>query len=482
MAVTIILVFNAFVFAYFLTLNSIYFLVFVVSLRDVLRFVRRTFLSDYDQMRGSPLTWPISILVPAFDEEKTIVQTVHSLLGVNYPEYEIIVINDGSNDRTLEHLREAFDLRPYDRVFKRSLPTERIRGVYGSLRYPQLLVVDKEKGGKPDALNAGINLSRYPLFCSIDADSLIEEDALLRVVKPFLERPDITVAGGGIVRIVNGCRVRDGRIVDIRLPRRPIAVLQVVEYLRAFLSGRVGWSALHSLLIISGAFGVYRKDVVLDVGGYTDETDTEDLELVVRMHQHLRREGRPYRMVFVPDPVCWTECPSTWRVLNRQRNRWHRGLIQTLWRHKKLMFNPRHGVIGTFALPYFLIFETFGPFIEIVGYVAVLVSWLLGILNTQFFFLFLVLALFYGMFLSVAAVLLEEIAFRRYPRWQDLVRLLIFGIAENLGYRQMMALVKMKAFVDLIPRHRRRRWGRMDREGFDESPPSDEDRSAAGRA
>lgn len=478
-AVVFITWFNTFVLGYFLALNSIYLLLFLVSLREVLRFVRRTFFSDYQQMRESEMTWPISVLVPAFNEEKTILQTVRSLMLVNYREFEVVVINDGSQDATLQKLIEAYELRPYDRVFRRSLETGRVRRVYGSLKHPNLVVVDKEKGGKPDALNAGINVARYPLFCSIDADSIIEEDALLRVVKPFMERPDITVAGGGIVRIVNGCRVRDGRVVDIGLPERPLAVLQVVEYLRAFLSGRVGWSSLRSLLIISGAFGIYRKDLVIEVGGYTDETDTEDLELVVRLHEHLRRIKRPYRMVFVPDPVCWTECPANLKILNRQRNRWHRGLIQTLWRHRRMMFNPRHRVIGLFALPYFLLFETLGPFVEVLGYVAVLLSWLLGILNDQYFILFLVLAIFYGILLSVSAVLLEEIAFRRYPRGRDLLALLFYGVLENLGYRQLMALVKVKAFFDLLPRHRRRRWGKMDREGFEEDDP-DASRSSAG--
>lgn len=471
--------FNTFVLGYFLALNSIYLLLFLVSLREVLRFVRRTFFADYAQMRDSDMTWPISVLVPAFNEEKTILQTVRSLLLVNYGEFEIIVINDGSDDGTLARLIAEYELRPYDRVFKRSLPTGQVRNVYGSLKHPNLVIVDKEKGGKPDALNAGINVSRYPLFCSIDADSLIEEDALLRVVKPFMERPDITVAGGGIVRIVNGCRVRDGRVVDIGLPERSLPILQVVEYLRAFLSGRVGWSALRSLLIISGAFGIYRKDLVIEVGGYTNETDTEDLELVVRLHEHLRRKKQPHRMVFVPDPVCWTECPTTLRVLNRQRNRWHRGLIQTLWRHRRLMFNPRYGVIGMFALPYFLLFETLGPFVEILGYLAVILSWILGILNEEYFVLFLVLAIFYGILLSVAAVLLEEIAFRRYPRWRDLATLLVFGVLENFGYRQLMALVKVKAFFDLLPHHRRRRWGKMPREGFDDGTAASDAKGTA---
>jgi len=459
-----ILAFNDFVLVYFLVLNSLYLGLFLVSLVEVLRFVRRTFFSDYRQIMQSEMTWPISVLVAAHNEEKTIVETVRSLMMANYGEFEIIVVNDGSTDATLRRLTEAFELRRMDRVYRRSIPTEPVRAVFGSLAHVNLTVVDKEKGGKADALNAGINLSRYPLFCSIDGDSIIEDNALLRVVKPFMERPDETVAAGGIVRIVNGCEIRDGRVVRIELPDRPLPILQVVEYLRAFLTGRVGWSVMRSLLIISGAFGLYRKAEVVEIGGYSRDTDTEDLELVVRLHEHLRRKKRKYRIVFVPDPVCWTEAPETLRVLNRQRNRWHRGLVRTLWSHKRMLFNPRYGGVGLFAFPYFFFFEMLGPFVEILGYFAVLLSYLLGILNFEFFLLFLGVSVLYGVFLSIAAILLEELSFRRYPGWLDLTKLVVFGILENFGYRQINALFKVKAFWDVV--RRRRAWGRMDRSGF----------------
>jgi len=459
-----VVAFNVFVLIYFLILNSIYLGLFVISLVEVVRFVRRTFFSDYRQIMQSEMTWPISVLVAAHNEEKTIVETVRSLMMVNYGEFEIIVINDGSTDGTLKCLVDAFELRRMDRVYRRSIPTEPVRGVFGSLAHANLTVVDKDKGGKSDALNAGINLSRYPLFCSIDADSIIEDNALLRVVKPFMERPAETVAAGGIVRIVNGCEVRDGRVVRIELPDKPLPIFQVVEYLRAFLTGRVGWSALQSLLIISGAFGIYRKDVVVEIGGYSRYTDTEDLELVVRLHEHMRRKKRKYRIVFVPDPVCWTEAPETVAVLNRQRNRWHRGLVRTLWTHRRMMFNPRYGAVGLVAFPYFFLFEMLGPFVEILGYVVVVLSYLLGILNLEFFLLFLGVSVLYGVFLSIAAILLEEISFRRYPGWLDLTKLVVFGILENFGYRQLNALFKVKAFWDVV--RRRRAWGRMDRSGF----------------
>jgi len=464
LAVTLITWFNVFVLVYFLALNSTYLLLFLLSLGAVFFFVRRTFFSDYRQIMQSEMTWPISILVAAHNEERNIVETVRSLLMVNYGEFEIIVINDGSSDRTLERLVRAFDLTLVDRVYKRSIPTRQVRGIYSSLVQPRITVVDKLRGGKADALNAGINVCRYPLFCSIDADSVIEDNALLRVVKPFMEYPRETVAAGGIVRIVNGCEVREGRVTRIELPDQALPILQVVEYLRAFLTGRVGWSVLQCLLIISGAFGVYKKKEVIEVGGYSLDSDTEDLDLVVRLHRHLRREKRKYRVVFVPDPVCWTEAPSKLRVLRRQRNRWHRGLVQTMWDNRGVLFNPRYGTLGLLAFPHAFLFEMLGPFVEILGYVVVIASFLLGILNLEFFLLFFAVAVLYGIFLSVAAVLLEEISFRRYPGWIDLSKLIVFGILENFGYRQMLSLFKIKAFWDVI--RRRRGWGRMERTGF----------------
>jgi cellulose synthase/poly-beta-1,6-N-acetylglucosamine synthase-like glycosyltransferase len=456
--------FNVFVAFYFVALNSTYLLLFGVSLVEVWRFVRRTFFSDYRQMMQSDMTWPVTVIVPAHNEEKTIVETVRSLLMVNYGEFEIVVVNDGSTDGTLAKLSAAFDLRRMDRVYKRQIPTKPVHAIYGSLAHANLSVLDKEKGGKPDALNAGINLARYPLFCSIDADSIIEDNALLRVVKPFMERPRETVAVGGIVRIVNGCEVKDGRVVRVELPDEPLPILQVVEYLRAFLSGRVGWSVLRSLMIISGAFGVYKKQEVVEVGGYSGDTDTEDLELVVRLHKHMRRKKRPYRVVFVPDPVCWTEAPRTLSVLARQRNRWHRGLMQTFWLHRDMIFNPRYGSVGLLGLPYFLIFELLGPLVEVLGYLSLLAALALGILDVEFFALFLAVAILYGMTLSVAAVLLEEISFRRYPAWTDLVKLFTFALLENLGYRQLLSVFKMRAFGDALRRYRV--WGRMERSGF----------------
>ncbi|HKQ97153.1 MAG TPA: glycosyltransferase family 2 protein, partial [Candidatus Polarisedimenticolia bacterium] len=239
-----VLIFNDWVLFYFGVLNAFYIILFLISLYEVVRFVKRTFFSDYEQILKSEMTWPISILVPAHNESRTIVETVRSLLSVNYGQFEVIVINDGSTDDTLQKVVRTFDLKRTDRVYRRTLETSEVRGLYSSLEIPNLVVIDKVRAGKADALNAGINVSRFPLYCSVDADSIIEDNALLRVVKPFMEHPREMVAVGGIVRIANGCEIREGRVVRVELPDRPLAIFQVIEYLRAFLTGRVGWSVL----------------------------------------------------------------------------------------------------------------------------------------------------------------------------------------------------------------------------------------------
>ena len=354
-----------------------------------------------------------------------------------------------------------------DRPYKRAIPTADVRAVYGSLAHPNLTVVDKEKGGKADALNVGINLARYPLFCSIDADSVIEDNALLRVVKPFMEKPIETIAAGGIVRIVNGCEVKDGRVTRIALSDRALPILQVVEYLRAFLTGRVGWSNLQSLLIISGAFGIYKKQEVIEIGGYTHDTDTEDLELVVRLHEHMRRAKRKYRVVFVPDPVCWTESPETLTDARPPAESLApRSPADPLAPQADAVQSPirqrRH-----VRVPVLRDLRAAGTVHRDAGLPGRGRSrFLLGILDVQFFLMFLAVAVLYGMFLSIAAVLLEEISFRRYPGWVDLTKLLAYSVIENFGYRQLLAAMKVKAFWDAI--RRRRAWGEMPRRGFQE--------------
>ncbi|HST91896.1 MAG TPA: glycosyltransferase, partial [Brevundimonas sp.] len=374
---------------------------------------------------------PIALLAPAFNEAMTIAQSVRSLLSLQYPNFEVIVINDGSKDETLKVLIEAFDLRPIERHYDLGITHQPIRALYGAAHQPRLIVVDKENGGKADALNAGINVSRAPIFCSMDADSLLEPDALLRAVQPFVEDPERTVAVGGTVRIANGCVIADGRVVEVRAPRNPLALLQTVEYLRAFLMARLAWSRINALTIISGAFGLFRRARVIEVGGYTHGTVGEDMELVVKLHRLMRDKGLPYRIAFVPEPVCWTEAPEDLRVLGRQRARWHRGALETFERHWTMMLNPRYGRVGVVGFGYILLVDVLGPIVELLGYVLIPAFWAMGLLSVEYLLAFLAVSFTFGVVISVGALALEESELRRFPRARDIVLLTLVAVLEN---------------------------------------------------
>ncbi len=429
-------------------------------------YVRRRTLRDYDALSRSPLALPISIIAPAYNEQLSIVDAVRSLLACRYAEFEVLVVNDGSTDATMELLTEAFDLVEVDRVPRARMQTEAIHGVYACPWDTRLTVVVKENGGKADALNAGIVYAQYPLFCAIDADTMLDPRALARLAWEFQAHPD-SVAAGGIVRVINGSTVSAGQLVDVETPSALLVNIQIIEYLRAFLLGRIAWSRLGMLLIISGAFGLFRREAVVEVGGYDTQSMGEDAELVLRLYRTRCERKLPCRIAFFPDPICWTEAPSNWASLIGQRDRWQRGLIQMLFQHRRMMLNPRYGRIGLLALPYFLFFEMLGPTIEVVGYAAFALSIAMGIAPLSYTLAFLALALLFGLVFSFSALLAEERSYERYPCWRDLRRLAVSAIAENFGYRQLLAVVRFRSWWTLF---RKAGWGSMDRSGF--GPPS----------
>ena len=442
---------------YFLAVNSVYTMLIVLALRDI---VKHAYLSTSRtarrQLAGEFYYKPVSVIVPAHNEAAVIAQSVRALLNLHYPEFEVIVVNDGSEDGTLAVLREEFGLKSSIKPVRLQVQHEGIQTVYRSTEYPDLIVVDKLNGGKADAINAGINVSSYPIFCSIDADSLLEPDALLKSSKLFLE-DDSLIATGGIVRIMNGCRVEGGAVTEIALPSTTLEAMQVLEYTRSFLSGRTGWNALNSLLIISGAFGVFRKDMVIAVGGYR-RTVGEDMDLVMRLHRHCHEKGIPYRILFVPDPVCWTQAPFTLRMLLRQRNRWHRGMIDALLFNRAMVLNPKYGETSLAGVSYFVFVELFGPLIELFGYLAIPALYFLGMLSARSFVL-LLMAVLWGISINIGAIFLDIYNFRRYKRNSDILRLCLLGALEFFGYRQLMLLERLKATLTF----RKRDWGQQDR-------------------
>ncbi|MFY9316017.1 MAG: glycosyltransferase [Burkholderiales bacterium] len=446
--------------AYFVVVNTGYLALFGFAFAAVRRHLDARLLEELPRAY-SGLEPPVSMLVPAYNEEATIATSVRSMLQLDYPEFEVIVVNDGSRDGTMEALRSAFALVPFAEAYWRRLPVKAVRGIYRSALHPNLRVIDKENGGKADALNAGINASRYPLFCGVDADSILERASLRRVVAPFLEDPAV-IASGGTVRIANGCTVRGGFLESVGLPGRLLPLLQIVEYLRAFLFGRMGWSPMNAVLIISGAFGLFRKESVVAAGGYRSDTVGEDMELVVRLHRLHRDAGAPYRIVFVPDPICWTEAPESLRVLRSQRTRWQRGLAESLTLNLGLAFSRRGGAPGWVAFPFMALFEWLGPLVEVAGFALMLAGLAAGLVSGAAFAAFLLLAVGLGMVLSVCALLLEEISFHIYKRPRELALLAAAALAENFGFRQLVALWRLEGLARWAF-GARARWGEMTR-------------------
>jgi cellulose synthase/poly-beta-1,6-N-acetylglucosamine synthase-like glycosyltransferase len=441
---------------YFSALQLVLFGLLIVSFFDMRRRLAQNFYADYEAVAKSHFTFPISVLVPAYNEAAGVIDSVRSVLSLDYPQHEVIVINDGSTDDTMERLRREFRLERREVVVRKSLETVGdIRGIYRSTTAPNLTVLDKEHAGKSEALNSGLNLSRYPL---------------LRVVRPFLEDPDRVIAVGGQVRVANGCRVERGRIVEPRLPSSILAAFQVVEYLRAFVASRLGLSAMNNLLILSGVFSLFRKDVVIEAGGYRAGVVTEDMELVIRLHRRMRELKRPYAVVFLPDPICWTEVPETLGALARQRNRWHRGLVHSLWLHRSLLWGKHSGSLRWIGLPYYFFFEFMGPIVELVGYILIPIAYFLGFLSPVYFWAFLFLAVTSGAFLSISAVFLEELSFGLYRSWGDFAQMVGIGVLENFSYRILTLFFRLGALVDMILG--RGGWGKQERAGFGRVKPA----------
>jgi cellulose synthase/poly-beta-1,6-N-acetylglucosamine synthase-like glycosyltransferase len=438
-----------FIFIYMILIITIYGGMILLSLLQIRKNYQLHEVDPYEDLLQSEFTKPVSILVPAYNESE-------------YPEYEMIIINDGSTDDTLEKLIMRFKLVKINRVVRKQLDTKEIKGIYQSTIYPNLLVLDKENGGKADALNAGINCSKYPYFCSLDGDSIIERNAFLKVLKPIIESDDEVIASGGSVRIANGCDIQNGELVKIGLSNKPLVVMQVIEYLRAFLTGRVGLSQNNLLLIVSGAFGVFSKKWVVEAGGYA-HTVGEDMELIVRLHRLIKEKKAIKKIIYVPDPVCWTEAPESMKFLRRQRKRWHRGLFDSLWKHKKLLFNPKYGSIGMFAMPYFFFIEFLGPLIELIGYIILIISLLTGSIYIEYALLFFVLALIYGSIYSMAAVLLEEWTMERYPKVKHLTILFFISLTETFWYRPLTVLWRVEGMVETVIG--KKGWGEMVRKG-----------------
>ena len=462
---TVISFFNYFCMAFTVLLSVIYILQMIMSFIKVRKDSKSLLSNDYERYVYSDNLLPISLLIPAYNEEENVVQNIKSLLKMDYPNFEIIVVNDGSSDKTHEKIVEAFNLYQIESSQKVSIPTKEVRGVYYNVDYPNLLYIDKENGGKSDALNAGINASSYPLFACLDADSRLEKDALLKLSIEF-NKDKNTIVAGGIVRIANGSVIRDGEFKGFSMPKRIIERFQIVEYYRSFLSGRVSWGISNSMLIVSGAFGVFQKQAVIEVGGYKTNTIGEDMEIVVRLHSYMKKHKRKYKIIFCEDAVCWTQGPMSLKDIRGQRRRWQIGLLDTLISHKNLLFNPKYGTVGLVAVPYFWIFELSGALIEVLGYFIIPFSLIMGELNIFFFVIYFLLATLLGIMLSIGSLILEQYTKKNAMTAKQYILISVYAILENFGYRQLITLFRVEGILKY--RKLRQTWGKIKRKEFEQ--------------
>lgn len=452
--------------AYMLVVGGIYLILFFMSMPKIRREHGLDRDEPIEELTESEDTYPVSVLVPAYNEELGVVSTVRSLLALKYPEFEIIVINDGSKDKTNEKMLTSFNMEKVNSPIRQHFPTADVNHVYRSRTHQNVWLLEKENGGKADALNAGINFSRYPYFAAIDGDSILERDALLKTMKPIIDSNGGVTCTGGTVRIANGSEIRRSVVEKIALPKQPLAIMQIVEYFRAFLIGRLGLSRVNVLLIISGAFGVFEKQRVIRAGGYETKTIGEDMELIVRLHKMLKDEKSTQRIEYIQDPVCWTEAPSDVKSLKSQRIRWQKGLAQTLWRHKKMMFNPKYKGIGLFSMPYYFFVELLSSVFEFLGYFIIIAGLVFGLVNPEVTTLMIIVTILYGSLLSALAVLLEEWTYHKYRDMKSILVLYFWALTESFWFRPFMVWCRVVGLFSVMKK--KQTWGDMKRKGIEE--------------
>lgn len=445
----------------------------IYALGAVLRYKKENTFTDYSIISANPNAPAFSLIAPAYNEGLTIVDNVRSLLSLYYHNLEIIIVNDGSKDNSMQKLIDVYELERISFFIHGEIPTSEIRGIYKSKNpaFKKLVVVDKVNGGKADALNVGVNISSGDYLVCIDVDCILEQDAILKLAKPFLEQTDKKViACGGVIRLANNCKIENGKVTDVNLPKTWLGRSQALEYIRAFVLGRMAWSRASGLILISGAFGAFDRKTVLACGGYDKNTVGEDMELVVRMRRYMEEQNEPYEVVNIPDPLCWTEVPETKDILRKQRNRWMRGTMETLWKHRRLMFNPKYGKLGMISLPYWFIFEFLGPLVEFSGYIIFLIFLFLGIINWQFFMVLFALVISTGILYSIYAVLVDLISHQVYTKRKDFLTMILTAVIEPFYFHLIVVKAGTRGFLDYFKKSHS--WGDMTRQGFGALDPN----------
>jgi len=444
----------------------------IISAKETLEYRKRNSFVNYKDILSSTMSPSITIIAPAYNESLNIVENVRSLLSNHYVNYDVVIVNDGSKDDSLEKLIKAFDLEKIEYIINEKLKTQPLRdGVFKSKNpaFEKLMVVDKENGGKADALNLGLNISKSKYVACIDVDCLLLEDALQKMIKPFLEVTDAKViATGGVIRIANSCKIRDGKLIEVNLPKNILVQAQILEYLRTFLLGRMAWSRLNGLLVISGAFGIFDKKIAIHVGGYDTQTVGEDMEIIVRMRRYMEEKGEKYKVSYIPDPLCWTEAPESYKIFISQRNRWTRGTIETLRKHRKIGFNRKYGIFGLISYPYWLIFERLAPIIEVIGIIYFVVLVILKQVRWEYALSFLLLSYLFSILFSIVALYSEELTYHQYKKKGTGVRLILLSALEPLVLHPVILYAAIRGNIDYYF-NKNIKWGEMERTGLTSS-------------
>lgn len=462
---------NTLLFVYGIAIFASYIITALLSVLELSKYHSKNRRYDFNALLNFSTLPSVSIIAPAYNEEKTLIQNINGLLNIKYQDFEIIIVNDGSKDNSMEVIVNYFDLVKTNLMYEMTIPSKNVRGIYKSRNraFNHLTVIDKENGGKADALNTGVNFSQKELFLAMDVDCIIEPDALLKMVKPFIEESNIEViASGGVIRVANSCEITDGRINKVNFPDNIWARFQVLEYFRAFTLGRMAWSKINGLLIISGAFGLFDRKRAIKVGGYDPTTVGEDLELVVRMRRYMHEvEKKKYKVAFIPDPLCWTEVPESYKILSRQRNRWTRGAIETIQRHKKMFFNPRYGLIGMVSFPYWVFFEWLAPVIQFLGFGYVILITVLGLLNTSVFITMTLFVISFALMYSFFGIFYEAYTYNKYNGISYLSKAFYTAFLETFFYQPLNMYFAITGNYDAFLSKKKKGWGEMTRKGFD---------------
>lgn len=462
-----IVIFNYFILIFAASVMLSYLVLAIISAVSLKSYLRKNRFVNYSALLSLTDAPKVSLIAPAYNEGMTIKENVNSLLAINYNNFDVIVVNDGSKDDSISVLIDAFDLIISKKQYNEIIPTQDVKTIYISNNpsYAKLIVVDKKNGGKADALNTGINISENPYIVCIDVDCIMDKDVLLKLIKPFMEQSEKRViATGGVIRIANSCIIKSGKLIEVNAPDNYLARIQVLEYLRAFILGRMAWAKMDGLLLISGAFGMFDREIVVNAGGYNTKTVGEDMELLVRMRRYMIDNKFKYAVQYIPDPLCWTEAPESFNILRKQRSRWTRGTFETLWIHRKMLFNPKYKILGLFSFPYWLLYEYWAPLIEFTGLIITLLFIYFGILSWPYFLVLFLFVYSFAIMFSILALYTEEATYRKYSTLKDLRKLGFITLLEPLIFHPFTVYSAIRGnWEKLRGSHG---WGDMTRKGF----------------